>query len=454
MSSYKVQPPDLDSCKSFDVYLTKLTVWEATTPAPEESRGAIIASSLPNNSSRYKKDLQDKFYEQVDGLALVRTGGVKLVRDFLVKELGEEDLDKMVRVWDEFENCRRGDTSVVQFLDSFERCYNAVMAISQSARIPAEIRAFMVLKRAGVNDTQRMLVLSKLDMSNKAQMFDNMVKQIKLVLGGGPGTTQVSGDAFKVEPSRGEEGIFVTTSGERYVRENFYRGGGGRGRGWGNRGRGYGEREKPYSKPQFQENRKDEKGEVTRCRFCDSKYHYRGACSEYTKFLKDGGKKDEVHLTVAEDEIDFVLATQEEEKLSQFTREARNCAALDTCCTSSVAGKPWLDIFIQQLSMEDRKKIKGPNPGFRVFKFGNSGMLSSLGWYSIPVIIAGKNGTIDLDIIDSDIPLLLSKKAMKKMKMKINLEDDTVDIWGRRIDLFTTSSGHYCLSLLGDAEEV
>ena len=209
MSSYKVQPPDLDSCKSFDVYLTKLTVWEATTPAPEESRGAIIASSLPNNSSRYKKDLQDKFYEQVDGLALVRTGGVKLVRDFLVKELGEEDLDKMVRVWDEFENCRRGDTSVVQFLDSFERCYNAVMAISQSARIPAEIRAFMVLKRAGVNDTQRMLVLSKLDMSNKAQMFDNMVKQIKLVLGGGPGITQVSGDAFKVEPSRGEETLEV-----------------------------------------------------------------------------------------------------------------------------------------------------------------------------------------------------------------------------------------------------
>ena len=124
-----------------------------------------------------------------------------------------------------------------------------------------------------------------------------MCKQIKLVLGGGPGTSKAANDAFKVEPSREEEGIFVTTSGERYVRENFYRGGGGRGRGWGNnRGRGNGDREKPYTRPNF-ENRKDDNGEVTRCRFCDSKYHYRGACSDYTKYLKEGGKKNEIHLT-------------------------------------------------------------------------------------------------------------------------------------------------------------
>ena len=164
----------------------------------------------------------------------------------MVKELGEEDLDKMVRVWNEFENCRRGDKSV-EFLHSFERCYNAVMATSSSARIPAEIRAFMVLKRAGVSYTQRMLVLSKLNLENKDKMFDNMCKEIKLVLGGGPGTNQVAGEAIKFELSSGEEGVFVTSNGERFVRENYYRGGTGRGKGWSNRGRGAGgkEREKP-----------------------------------------------------------------------------------------------------------------------------------------------------------------------------------------------------------------
>ena len=101
MSGYKVIPPDLEECKNFDTYKKRLLVWEHTTPAPAEKRGAIIASTLPNNSKRWPKDLQDKFFEQVDGDALVLSNGLKLVKDFLEKELAEDDLSKMVRVWEE-----------------------------------------------------------------------------------------------------------------------------------------------------------------------------------------------------------------------------------------------------------------------------------------------------------------------------------------------------------------
>ena len=44
MSGYKVTPPDLETCKSFDVYLKKLKVWENTTPAPKDKLGSIIAA--------------------------------------------------------------------------------------------------------------------------------------------------------------------------------------------------------------------------------------------------------------------------------------------------------------------------------------------------------------------------------------------------------------------------
>ena len=94
MATYRIQPPDLEECKSFDVYLTKLAVWEATTPAEKSKRGALIAASLPNNSVKYKKDLQDKFFEQVDGSKLVTDQGLDLVKTFLKKELGESDLYK------------------------------------------------------------------------------------------------------------------------------------------------------------------------------------------------------------------------------------------------------------------------------------------------------------------------------------------------------------------------
>ena len=45
--SYKVTPPDLGSCKSYEIFQKELAVWELTTPVPEEKMGAVIASMLP-----------------------------------------------------------------------------------------------------------------------------------------------------------------------------------------------------------------------------------------------------------------------------------------------------------------------------------------------------------------------------------------------------------------------
>ena len=132
--------------------------------------------------------------------------------------------------------------------------------------------------------------------------------------------------------------------------------------------------------------------------------------------------------------------------MGQFTREARNCAA-HTCCTSSVAGRPWLDIYVQELCEEDKAKVIGPMKSNKLFKFGNNGMLRSLGRYSVPAMVAGRSWVIDFDIIDSDIPLLMSKGDMKQMKMKIDLEKDTASVWGISVDLKTTNSGHYLLPL-------
>ena len=89
-----------------------------------------------------------------------------------------------------------------------------VTANSSSANIPAEIRAFMVLKRACVSDTQRMLILSKMNLEDKPKMFDAMSKKLKLILGGGPGITSVKNDsnieAVRVENVKNEEGVFIT----------------------------------------------------------------------------------------------------------------------------------------------------------------------------------------------------------------------------------------------------
>ena len=90
---------------------------------------------------------------------------------------------------------------------------------------------------------------------------------------------------------------------------------------------------------------------------------------------------------------------------------------------------------------------------FLVTKFGNSAKLRSKGKYKLLVILAGKVGILELDLIKSDIPLLMSKKAMKEARMKIGLTNDTVEVFGFKASLLTTRSGHYCIPLLGDSGE-
>ena len=117
MARYKVTPPMLDDCRSFDVFMTKLSVWVSTIPA---QLGALVAASLPNQSTKYKKYLQDKLFEQIKGDKLTAEGGFDKVKEWLEKESGEEILYKCVRVWREFKACKqKPDEKVEEYQDRF-----------------------------------------------------------------------------------------------------------------------------------------------------------------------------------------------------------------------------------------------------------------------------------------------------------------------------------------------
>ena len=82
-----------------------------------------------------------------------------------------------------------------------------------------------------------------------------------------------------------------------------------------------------------------------------------------------------------------------------------------------------------------------------MFKFGGGTRLQSKGEYSLPVVIAGKEATIITNVVESDIPLLLSRTAMKKAAVKMDLEHDTATIMGKEVALNLITSGHYCIPI-------
>ena len=54
----------------------------------------------------------------------------------------------------------------------------------------------------------------------------------------------------------------------------------------------------------------------------------------------------------------------------------------------------------------------------------------------IPITVAEKSWIMEVDVVKSDIPLLMSKDMMKKIRMIIDLEDDTVLVKGKKSGVY------------------
>ena len=72
----------------------------------------------------------------------------------------------------------------------------------------------------------------------------------------------------------------------------------------------------------------------------------------------------------------------------------------------------------------DLQKDMKKQDGTRMFKFGGGECLKSIAQYDIPAYLVGKKIIIRTDVVPSDIPLLLYLNAMKKAKIKLDLEQD------------------------------
>ena len=133
-----------------------------------------------------------------------------------------------------------------------------------------------------------------------------------------------------------------------------------------------------------------------------------------------------------------------DEKLNNMSLlgETVGCVVLDSGTTSTVGGLAWFECFIETLS-DDLKKKMVIRPGSRSFKFGTGQKLPSLKSVTLPCVMGGVRVDINADIVDAEIPLLLSKAAMKKAGTSLDFKNDVIWIFGRKMKLETTSSGHY-----------
>ena len=265
--NYKViQPPTLDECSSYDMFKKKLELWELSAELPVKKMASLVIASLTNDS-KFKRGLVDKFMEKHTVAEMTGSTGLELVKKFLEKELGEKVLNKTIAKWDEFEDCKRGSGEDIQaFVDRFDKAYTGLRAVC-SVVLPSEIRAFMLLRRSGVEGVNRSLVMSKLDFTKADTLYEQVETQIVEILGGGPGAKKGTGGLMRVEavPVPGEEGCFMIGD-TKFKKENIKR----------KREPERVERKKDKTGKLL--NRMGPDGKILTCFKCQSEYHFANHC--------------------------------------------------------------------------------------------------------------------------------------------------------------------------------
>ena len=416
------QPPNLNEATSYDGWLKRFTLWEQNCGYENDKVASLLIESLGNNC-KLKKGLADKFFEKYSIEQMTGSGALELVKTFLKKELAGNDIQKALSKWKDLEQCSRGNGELVEaFIDRFDSAFTTMAAANPGLVMPSEIKAFMLFERSKVSGLEEKMVQSRLDLSKKDTLYDQTELALREVLGLGPGKQTKQEQAFMAIPE-GEDCYVI--NGKKFFSKKRKR--------------------KPRTEPSDRDDKQDGKrknklgadGHPLKCFDCKSEYHFAGSdrCSK-SKKRESESSSDEVMLA---QEKDYLLAAGQ---VRSFTWECRGAAALDSCCTSNVAGQSWLNMYLEELDEGSLRKVEGPFESSRTFGFGNNESLTANVSYKIPAVIAGKKVKIGLDIINSDIPLLLSKSAMKRAGTKLDFKKNTVKMFGKTLPMMTTKSGH------------
>ena len=138
----------------------------------------------------------------------------------------------------------------------------------------------------------------------------------------------------------------------------------------------------------------------------------------------------------------------------QFLFETFGSAVIDSGAKTNVAGKVWVDRYINTLPQSDIDSITEEKV-MNKFKFGDGKEVLSDVKITLPVVIGGVKQFLSTSVINSNLPLLLSFESLNRNKVIIDFGKLTMKIGDKELLLKrTTQSGHLLLPLISHTSSV
>ena len=449
--SVKINPPDFKE-KNYERYKTELHAWREVTSLDKKKQGIAIALTLPEDDP---SGIRETVFDEIDLDSLKKDDGFETLIKFLDSKLGKDDLADSLAKFEDFDDyVRPHGQPISEFIAKYDQKYNRI--VKKGMKLPSEILGFQLLRKAKITKEEKLLVLTGMDYSKKDSLYEQAKTSLKKFKGDDAcdagGALSNPQPAIKLEPAflaENEEALAAAG----YVRQSkptFS----DRGKSKWAAARGRGARQNfmsrsgpdsdtsPSQSPKLGRavNPTGRDGQVLTCLCCGSFRHLLSGCPHS---WENQGKR--------ESEKVVMYTGNKKPDTAVLGNESQNYAVLDSGCSSTVCGEQWLKGFLQCLDSSERANVV-ELPGRKTFRFGGGETLQSKGVFELPAVIAGQCVTITTDVVESSVPLLLSMKAMRKAKVKLDLENDMVEIFGKRVHLNYTSSGQCCIPIVRRVE--
>ena len=444
-SNFKA-PPSLSKCTTYETWLKEIKIWRAFTDYPLKKQGPAIFLTLEGKAREAVLELSVE--------KLSAETGVETLVEHLNKLYLKDKTQSAYEAYENFEKFRRpSDMSMTDFINEFERLHSKTK--EHGTEMSADILAYRLLKSANLSDTHEQLAKATIT----SLTYDSMKTQLKKIFGDSSmGNSDPFGDLsgkIKSEPVFAAEDQHDTyfysnrynngprSRGQQHFRTNRFRTSRG-----GYNSRGSSGSAPGSNRPQQQNGRNpfDKEGKYTRCSICDSINHWRVNCPDAIYYeeswIEEQPEPDENshHVTLYQSN----LIT--DDHMKTFVAESFNMAILDSGATGTVAGKTWAECYIDSLPESTSQKLEFKKSS-KSFKFGSNRVFNSLYRVSLPATIGTQAVDIEVDVVETDVPLLLSQKSMKKANTIMDFKNDTVTMLGETIKVHVTQSGHYALPL-------
>ena len=393
--------------------------------------------------------------------------GVKQITDILDERFLLDDLSVKKKAWQAFISIKRsGLDDIDTFIEKFDRACAELKIAGRD--LDNEIYALQLLQSANLTEECSRLVITGIN-EKEEDIFEQTKKALRKYLG-----SEKSGVSAMI---KGNDEIFAAEeeaySTNRMNHWGAHGSGSFRGRGRGRTRNNYNRgRNRPPSRNQDnrrshsqEENEEkvgdqegpklnplDQEGNRITCWVCGCIYHLAGKNGINCPNSFQNQKTKKVNLAEGEEEAEEAHKCDIQlDAIEVYYIKEGEEGLLDSCCTSNVMGKKWMENFVSNMSDSDIKEVK-TSTSKSAFKFGDEPSVRSTEKVTFPCYVLGERTTLCADVVDRNIPLLISKEEMKKRKFILNFDQDTLEVDGKKHNLSTTSKGHFKLPLWSEEE--